>query len=49
MLDPNADAAPVNPLPQAVILLAILIAVPEVIFQLGEAGIIGGPAGATWR
>lgn len=49
MFDPNADAAPVNPLPQVVILLAVLLAVPEVVFQLGEAGIIGGPAGATWR
>jgi membrane associated rhomboid family serine protease len=49
MFDPNSDAAPVNPLPQVVILLAVLIAAPEVIFQLGEAGIIGGPMGATWR
>ena len=49
MFDPNADAAPVNPLPQVVILLAVMIAVPEVIFQLGELGLIGGPAGATWR
>ena len=49
MFDPNADAAPVNPLPQVVILLAVLLAVPEVVFQLGEAGIIGGPAGHTWR
>ncbi|WGI21602.1 rhomboid family intramembrane serine protease [Amylibacter sp. IMCC11727] len=49
MFDPNADAAPINPLPQVVILLAVLIAVPEVIFQLGEQGLIGGPDGATWR
>ena len=49
MFDPNADAAPVNPLPQVVILLAVLLAVPEIVFQLGEAGIIGGPVGATWR
>jgi rhomboid protease GluP len=49
MFDPNADAAPVNPLPQVVILLALLIGAPEIGFQLGEAGIIGGPQGGSWR
>lgn len=49
MFDPNVDAPPVNPLPQVVILLAVLLAVPEVVFQLGEAGIIGGPRGSAWR
>lgn len=49
MFDPNADAPPVNPLPPVVILLAVLLAVPEIIFQLGEASIIGGPEGAKWR
>lgn len=49
MYDPNADAPPFNPLPPVVVLLAVLIALPEAVFQLGEAGIIGGGAGGSWR
>jgi len=49
MLNPDANAPPFNPLPQVVILLALLIAAPEIIFQLGEAGLIGAPTGSGWR
>ena len=49
MFNPNANATFVNPLPKVVILLAVLLIVPEIIFQLGEFSIIGGPSGATWR
>jgi len=38
-----------NPLPPAVWLLFIAVALPELIFSAGEAGFIGGPAAVGWR
>jgi len=49
MFDPDADAPPVNPLPAVVIILAVLIGAAELVFQLGEAGLIGGPRAIGWR
>lgn len=49
MFDPDADAPPVNPLPPVVIVLALVMGVVELVFQLGEAGIIGGPQAIGWR
>lgn len=49
MFDPDADAPPVNPLPVVVIMLAVLIGAAEIVFQLGEAGLIGGPRAIGWR
>ena len=49
MYDPDADAAPVNPLPPIVILLVVLIGAPELLIQLGENGLLGGPQGSDWR
>lgn len=49
MYDAEGNSAPINPLPPVVILLVVLIAAVEVIFQLGEAGIIGGATGPAWR
>lgn len=49
MYDPDADAPPFNPLPPVVVLLVILIGAVELMFQLGENGILGGPAGRGWR
>ncbi|MEO0864452.1 MAG: rhomboid family intramembrane serine protease [Pseudomonadota bacterium] len=43
------DPSPVNPLPPAVWLLFVLLAAPEAVFTLGEAGIIGGPEAVGWR
>lgn len=43
------DPSPVNPLPPLVWLLFAGIAVPEVVFSLAEAGVIGGPAAIGWR
>ncbi|MEL7091428.1 MAG: rhomboid family intramembrane serine protease [Pseudomonadota bacterium] len=43
------DPSPVNPLPPLVWLLFAAIAVPEAIFSLGEAGVVGGPAAIGWR
>ena len=40
---------PINALPPVVILLALLIVGIEVVFQLANAGVIGGPRGVGWR
>lgn len=40
---------PFNDLPPAVIVLALLIVGIEVVLQLANAGIIGGPRGVGWR
>lgn len=45
----NVDPSPINPLPPAVWLLFFAIALPEALFSLGEAGVIGGPAAVGWR
>ena len=49
MYDADGDSAPINPLPPVVVILVVLIAAVEAIFQLGEAGIIGGATGPAWR
>lgn len=49
MHDPNLNASPVNPLPGIVIALAVFIVGVEVLFQLGEAGLVGGPEAVGWR
>ena len=49
MYDPDADAPPFNPLPPVVVVLVILIGAIELMFQLGENGILGGQAGRGWR
>lgn len=43
------DASPVNPLPTSVIVLALALVVPEIIFQVGENGLFGGPGAIGWR
>lgn len=43
------DPSPINPLPPAVWLLFIAIALPELAFSAGEAGLIGGPQAVGWR
>lgn len=49
MYNPDADASPINPLPRSVILLLCLVGGVEVILQLGERGMIGGPMAIGWR
>ncbi|MCG6903340.1 MAG: rhomboid family intramembrane serine protease [Rhodobacter sp.] len=43
------EEPPVNPLPPVAVLLAAVIVVIEVIFQLGARGLIGGPGAISWR
>lgn len=39
----------VNPLPAAVVLLALAMVAAEIVFQIGMLGIAGGPAAVGWR
>ncbi len=48
MSDHN-DPSPLNPVPPAVWLLFAAVALPELAFALGEAGLIGGPGAVGWR
>ena len=41
--------SPFNALPAVIVVLALLIVGIEVVFQLANAGIIGGPRGVGWR
>ncbi|MEM8870031.1 MAG: rhomboid family intramembrane serine protease [Pseudomonadota bacterium] len=49
MHNPDHDAAPLNPVPPVVWLLAALLAGPELVFQAGARGFAGGPEGIGWR
>lgn len=43
------NQSPFNDLPPMVVALAVLIAGIELMFQLAQAGLLGGQAGAGWR
>jgi len=43
------DESPINPLPISVMILALAMVVPELVFQAGENGLIGGPTAIGWR
>lgn len=45
----DQNAAPLNPLPAVVWLLALPIITMEVVLNLASAGLIGGAAGIGWR
>lgn len=45
--DPNA--APLNPLPAVIWLLALPIIAMEVVFNLASSGLVGGATGVGWR
>jgi len=45
--DPNAS--PINPLPPIVVVLAVVLAGVELVFQAGEHGLAGGPGAVGWR
>ncbi|HFQ15396.1 MAG TPA: rhomboid family intramembrane serine protease [Rhodobacteraceae bacterium] len=47
--EPDPNASPVNPLPPMVVALALAIFAIEVIFQAGNAGLVGGPEAIGWR
>ncbi len=43
------EESPVNPLPPVVMLLTLALVLPELAFQLGARGLIGGPEAVGWR
>ena len=43
------DPSPINPLPPAVWFLFFALALPELVFSVGEAGLMGGPQAVGWR
>lgn len=45
----TSDPSPFNALPPVVVLLFLAIALPEALFTLGEARLIGGPEAVGWR
>jgi membrane associated rhomboid family serine protease len=47
--DDDVFEPPVNPIPPAVLGIVGLIAVIEIVFQLANAGMIGGVQGIGWR
>ncbi|MBE9476441.1 MAG: rhomboid family intramembrane serine protease, partial [Proteobacteria bacterium] len=49
MYSDDLNAPPVNPLPNVVILLCCLVGGVELVFQMAEAGFIGGQEGIGWR
>ncbi len=46
--DPHSES-PFNALPPVVVLLALAIVGVEVVLQLGERGLVGGPEAVGWR
>ena len=48
-MDSDPNAAPINPLPAAVILLALPIVLAELVFAAGANGYFGGPDAVGWR
>jgi Rhomboid family len=49
LFDPNHNASPVNPVPPVALILAAPIVLIELVLQLAEAGLIGGPDAIGWR
>lgn len=41
--------SPINPIPPLVLAIFVVMAGIEVMFQLGERGIVGGPSAVGWR
>ena len=48
-MDPDHNAAPLNPVPWIVWALALPMIAMEVVLSLGAAGVVGGPQAIGWR
>lgn len=48
-MQPDLNAAPINPLPMIVWVLALPIVAMELVLALAEAGLVGGAGGIGWR
>ena len=49
MFDPNHNASPVHPVPPIALILSAPIILIEIVLQLAEAGLVGGPEAIGWR
>ncbi len=45
----NRNAAPINPLPPIIWILALPMIALEIVFSMGGSGAVGGPAAIGWR
>ncbi|TAG25726.1 MAG: rhomboid family intramembrane serine protease [Rhodobacterales bacterium] len=48
-MQPDMNAAPINPLPMIVWVLALPLIAMEAVLGLAQAGLVGGVAGISWR
>ncbi|MBA3908310.1 MAG: rhomboid family intramembrane serine protease [Rhodobacter sp.] len=48
-MQPDHNAAPINPLPMIVWVLALPVIAMELVLVLAEAGLVGGAGGIGWR
>ncbi len=48
-MNPDHNIAPINPLPWVVWAMALPLIAMELLFGLGDAGVIGGPNAIGWR
>jgi membrane associated rhomboid family serine protease len=48
-MQPDMNAAPINPLPVIVWVLALPLIAMEVVLGLAQAGLVGGAGGISWR
>lgn len=49
MFSPDADTSPFGDIPPAMVMLAAVLILPELVFQAGQAGFLGGAEGVAYR
>ena len=49
MYSQDHNASPINPIPAVIVVIAVVVAGIELVFQGGEHGLIGGPQAISWR
>lgn len=49
MHDPDQNASPINHIPTAVVLVAMVLGAVELVLQAGIYGLVGGPDAVGWR
>lgn len=49
MFSPDADTSPFGDIPPEVVMLAAALILPELVFQAGQAGFLGGAEGVAYR
>jgi len=49
MYEPDQNASPLNHIPTAVVLVMLVLAAVEIVFQAAEHNLVGGPDAVGWR